>query len=382
MLDLQQLRRVKVGKPGNQVKIPDEPPLKAEDVIEFYSEKIDKDPKNILFLSKRVEAHIKVEDYSSALIDAMTIVSINKHYRKGYILASRACFCMGDVYAADKIINQLQKIQPVIPSVLTEEFTDLKTFLFLKTNIISNYETNNYSDTIGAIDDMLQVFKHETSRLVILKAKCQVLKGSFEIARSLLKPILAVEPGNLDAAYMNACSFYHEGEFTVAVEACEKILLIDPAFKPAKELRKKAKAFLDRLVLGQSLFKSKKFRKAVRLFKDAMAIDPNNRIASATLFHNRAVGLKNLRYYQQALEDFEASFELNPDFKSIYHRKAECLFFLKKYPECQKECEEALKVGGSTDVGKVEKLMKKASDKMAQNGRKNFSSSLLSLFRT
>lgn len=371
---------MKAKKRKISTKSGDFPPCNS--YIESLSRNIDSNAKSIFYLKKRAEAYMTEKDYTSALVDALKIISINKHYRRGYILATKVCLCMGDVHTANKMINQLQSVQRVITPVLTEEISELKTYVFLKANIVESFEMKNYNKSISAIDEMLKHFQHEADRLTILKAKCLVLSGKSKEARQTVEKCLEKQPGNIDAALIRACSFYHEGELTTTIEQCDQILSHNGAIKPVEDLRRKAKTLLDLCVRGKVLFRLKKYRKVVRLYKTALEIDPTNKVVTATILFNRAVALKKLRFFHGALEDFESSNELIPQARRFHQGKAECLYVLKKYPECQQECEEFLKLGHSEIV---EKLMNKASKKMRKvkvSVKKVDKSKVFSLFKS
>jgi hypothetical protein len=65
-------------------------------------------PKDIYFLAQRAKCAIALKEFARALEDALQIVSVNKHYRTGYILAVKCYVELKNAQSAEKLISLLQ----------------------------------------------------------------------------------------------------------------------------------------------------------------------------------------------------------------------------------------------------------------------------------
>ncbi|KAJ2779939.1 Hsp90 cochaperone [Coemansia javaensis] len=89
---------------------------------------------------------------------------------------------------------------------------------------------------------------------------------------------------------------------------------------------------------GNEAFAAGRHDEAVRLFTEAIELDPTNHV----LYSNRSASLASLKKYEDALRDAEKTVELKPDWAKGYGRKGAALFGLRMYAEARDTYEAGL----------------------------------------
>ncbi|XP_078592118.1 stress-induced-phosphoprotein 1-like isoform X2 [Branchiostoma floridae x Branchiostoma japonicum] len=105
----------------------------------------------------------------------------------------------------------------------------------------------------------------------------------------------------------------------------------------AEDLQKKVAELKDQ---GNRALTSGDTKEAIRLYGEAIKIDPNNHV----LYSNRSAALAKASNYELALVDANKTVELKPDWVKGYSRKGAALSFLGRYEEAKMAYEEGLKL--------------------------------------
>ena len=340
-------------------------------VVEIYSEKIEEDPDNIEYLTKRCEALMKLKKFESAKLDAEKIIKNNETNCKGYYLAAKCEQFTRNLPAASKFIQKLQEFQPVYQFNFEVEFPEVKTFQDLEHEIDSKFEAKMYSDCLDAIRLLQQMTHISIDRHRLLTAKCYFHFEEFKQSRELLSEIIRDEPKNFEAMFILANCLYHEGNLTQSISAYEKLLKMHSDVKVFKQ-NEKVKKLLELLRCGNFFYQKKKYRKSIKSYSNALKLESMNQKIVAVILNNRGMALKKSRFFKSAVEDFNESFKLNSDDKSIPSKRAYPHYKIGRFLECITDCEEALKAGASTDF---EILRGKAKNKLLKFSLKNSVSS-------
>lgn len=83
--------------------------------IELYSQAIDLNPKNAVYLANRSFAHTKMEEYGSAIEDATKAIEVDPKYVKGYYRRGTAYLALGKFKEALRDFRTVQRIVPKDP---------------------------------------------------------------------------------------------------------------------------------------------------------------------------------------------------------------------------------------------------------------------------
>lgn len=88
---------------------------KFSTAIELYSKAIELNGSNAVYWANRAFAHIKLEEYGSAILDATKVIEIDPKYSKGFYRRGVASLAMGKFKDALKDFQQLKRICPNDP---------------------------------------------------------------------------------------------------------------------------------------------------------------------------------------------------------------------------------------------------------------------------
>ncbi|XP_066281121.1 stress-induced-phosphoprotein 1-like isoform X2 [Branchiostoma lanceolatum] len=105
----------------------------------------------------------------------------------------------------------------------------------------------------------------------------------------------------------------------------------------AEDLQKKVAELKDQ---GNRALTSGNTQEAIRLYGEAIKIDPTNHV----LYSNRSAALAKASNYELALVDAEKTVELKPDWVKGFSRKGTALSFLGRHEEAKMAYEEGLKL--------------------------------------
>ncbi|KAJ2727076.1 Hsp90 cochaperone [Coemansia sp. Benny D115] len=90
---------------------------------------------------------------------------------------------------------------------------------------------------------------------------------------------------------------------------------------------------------GNAAFAAGKHDEAIKLFTQAIELDPTNHV----LYSNRSASLASLKKYEDALKDAEKTIEIKPDWPKGYSRKGAALYGLQRMDEAVETYEAGLK---------------------------------------
>lgn len=233
----------------------------------------------------------------------------------------------------------------------------------LERRIEKIFESKNYMNCLREIDEV----DHPSNVLKISKAKCLFHLDDFEEAKKAAKEILADNPKEFEAVLVFSNCLYHQGDLSLSIETYTEILSARPELQHVKEQLEKAKYLIGFLRDGRHFYEKGRYREASRAFSKAYKVDQTNKKVTSVILNNRAMTLKQLRYFKGAVDDFDESLKLNPGDKTVHEKRAICFYKLKKFVECKNDCEEAMKVRASKDI---KKLMEKCLAKLNKEKKK------------
>lgn len=91
---------------------------------------------------------------------------------------------------------------------------------------------------------------------------------------------------------------------------------------------------------GNAAFTKGDYTEAVKLFSEAINLDPKNHI----LYSNRSGAYAGLKKYKEALDDADKTISIKSDWAKGYSRKVTALQFLGRMDEAEEVCEQGLKI--------------------------------------
>lgn len=216
------------------------------------------------------------------------------------------------------------------------------------------------------------------AQLRVLAAAAQIMAGSSspaaDVNTSSSSPKAIVNNGALDACRM---------ELDKAIQCSTRDLIMQigrPAIQHSRTMHrvgftKEAQAFLkcvcersptlnlcaeelDRLqtmdlakMSANEAYAKSNFQDAIRLFTEALKLEPSNDSYNSVLLSNRAAAFMAIGDFVRAVDDCDAALRLFPSFLRVRLRRARALLRMGKFRECVADYELALRANpGSVDV--------------------------------
>jgi tetratricopeptide (TPR) repeat protein len=82
------------------------------EAIGLYSDALEYSPTNVVVLSNRAQAYIKVENYGLAMADATVAITVDPNYAKAYYRRGSAQYALGHLKDARKDFRKVCQLQP------------------------------------------------------------------------------------------------------------------------------------------------------------------------------------------------------------------------------------------------------------------------------
>lgn len=88
-------------------------------------------------------------------------------------------------------------------------------------------------------------------------------------------------------------------------------MTLDPDNKKCREALKKAQKVEELKEKGNQAIKESNFDESIKIYDEALLVDPNNKKLNSVILSNRALAYVKKKEYKKALEDVNLSIELN-----------------------------------------------------------------------
>ena len=152
-------------------------------------------------------------------------------------------------------------------------------------------------------------------------------------AQNIAMSLLRFNSQDPEALVLRGRILYTSGENDKAISHFRKALACDPDFRDAiKYLRIVQK--LDRMKdEGNKEYKAGRWQEAIRLYTDALEIDPANRGTNSKLLQNRAMCRIKLKEYESAVADCESAVKLDPKYIRAHKTLANALGLAGKWED-------------------------------------------------
>jgi DnaJ family protein C protein 7 len=159
-------------------------------------------------------------------------------------------------------------------------------------------------------------------------------------AQNIAMSLLRHNSQDPEALVLRGRILYTQGENDKAISYFRKALTCDPDYRDAiKYLRIVQK--LDRMKEeGNKEYKSSRWQEAIRIYTDALGIDPDNRGTNSKLLQNRALCRIKLKEYDAAIEDCDKAIKLDSRYVKPHKTKANALGLSGRWEDAVREWKE------------------------------------------
>lgn len=335
--------------------------------LPFYTEAIELCPDSPTYYGNRSACYMMLNRFELALEDARKSVQLDAKFEKGYLRILKCGIALGDVMTAENAAKTLQEIQPN-NATYKNELNSLERLKQYENEATKAYEKKDYRKVVYCMDRCMDE-SPTCTRYQTTKGECLTFLGRYQEAQEIANRILHLDKGNADAIYVRGMCLFYEDNIDSALSHFQQVLRLAPDHKKAMDVYKRAKLLKQKKEEGNDAFKAGRFQDACKLYTEALAIDPLNKIINAKLYFNRATVLCRLTKTKEAVEDCTAALNLDTNYLKALLRRAKCYMDLGEYEDAVRDYEKVCKLNRSRES---KKLLQDAKIALKQSNRKDY----------
>lgn len=318
----------------------------------LFSEALRLDPSNKVFLANRSACFIKLEKFDLALNDALKAIQIDGNYWKGYARAINICLILGDINQAEGFLDKLWKANPGVKSLKFRESSHLEAIKTYHLEIDKLYNEGGFEECLRVLRKAMKIAT-QCERYESLMTECLIMLDKFEEARNVIGNTLKKNPQNLSMIFNQGLLEYYTGRLDISVASFEQVLCRSAAFIRAEKLKSYAMQMVK--LRGEGLNDLEKNRniQAKAKFSQALTVDPTNKWFTCAMLYQRGCSHVKLESFREAFNDFDMALRINDILIEALSQRAFTHFKLNEFEDCIIDCEEYLKLKGSSDIQKL-----------------------------
>lgn len=335
--------------------------------LKCYSDAIQLAPENASYLGNRSACYMMMSEYQLALADARASVRLDPQFEKGYFRMAKCCLAMGDLIGTEQAIKKFLELDAT-NQALKGEIQSLRQVRGLQESAQQCFDKEDYRTCVYHMDGALKI-SPACRKYQLLKAECLALLGRLTEAGDIAITIMQKEISNADAIFVRGLTLYYGDNLDKGIIHFERTLALDPDHKKAKIWRQKSKSLKEKKEKGNELFKNLKYREALAMYNEALAIDPLNKDTNSKLYYNRALVNTKLGNLNDAVTDCTEALKINEKYLKAILKRAKCYYDLENYEECVKDYENALKLEKTMEI---KNLLRDAKLQLKKSKRKDY----------
>jgi DnaJ family protein C protein 7 len=190
-------------------------------------------------------------------------------------------------------------------------------------------------------------------------------------AATLASGLLQENSMDCGSLFLRAKAFYLKGEPWNSVQPfLVNILTLDPDNRQAQDLRRKGKAINTLKEQGNDAFRSQNYSEAIRLYKEALELDPANVLFNAQLLYNCALVKDKEGDLKEAVQLLDQSVENNPEYTKAFKLRASVNTRLKEYQNAVRDYHEAST--REPDSKELKEALKQAQKQLKESEKKDY----------
>lgn len=333
--------------------------------LPLYTEAINLCPDAAAYYGNRAACYIMLNRYREALDDARKSVQLDPNFVKGYIRLVKCGIALGDLVTAETAAQKAEQLQP---GSVANELKSMQRLKQFETDATKAYLSKDFRRVVYCMDRCLDEAS-TCERYKLMKAECLAFLGRYQEAQEIANDILHLHKGSADAIYVRGLCLYYEDNIDKAFSHFQQVLRLAPDHAKAMDQYKRAKQLKKKKEDGNEAFKLCKFQEAVRLYTEALEIDPLNKKTNAKLFFNRATALSRLAKTKEAIQDCTAALNLDETYLKALLRRAKCYTDLGEHEDAVRDYEKACKMDKSREN---KRLLQEAKMALKRSKRKDY----------
>lgn len=335
--------------------------------LKLYSDAISLCPNVPAYYGNRAACYMMLGDCNQALNDARKSVHLDNTFEKGYVRIAKCLVQLGDIVGAEQTIKNFLNNDPK-NTALSTEVHNCKTLRDLEQKGNVAYDKKDFRTTVYYMDSALKIAT-KCLRYKLKKAECLALIGQIEEAGDIAVTAMKIDSSSSDAVYVRGLCLYYNNNLEKGLVHFERVLVLDPDHKKAKEMRIKAKQLKEKKEKGNELFKTNKFRDAHTLYTEALGVDDLNKDVNSKLYYNRALVSTKMGNIRDAISDCTSALKLDSKYMKPLLRRAKCYYDMENFEECVKDYEAAIQHEKTMEI---KNLLRDAKLALKKSKRKDY----------
>eukprot|EP00794_Sanderia_malayensis_P017717 gene17717-19488_t len=307
------------------------------------------------------------KDFHNALKDARYSTTYNSEFAKGYHREAKCHMALGACSTARKCLEKVLDIDPSNKQVQSDLRT-VKAMIEFEKQAQDGEKADDHRKREYCMRRLCE-YAPDCIKYKALQAEAMALQGKLDDAQIMANDILRNDMQHAEALYVRGLCLYYQDNTEKAFRTFQQLFVMDPDFKKAKDVYKKAKLLDSTKSQGNEAFKKGKYKEALDLYTKALKIDPFNKATNAKIHSNRANVNQKLNRLDEAIEDCDKAIEYDPNFLKPYVRRAKCYMDSEKYEEAVRDYEKITKMDKSPDY---RQMLKNAKFELKKSKRKDY----------
>jgi len=194
--------------------------------------------------------------------------------------------------------------------------------------------------------------------------------GRFQEAQEMANDVLQGDNMNCDALFVRGLCLYYADNLEKAYQHFQQVLRLSPDHTKARDCFRRAKRLQTKKEEGNTAFKQSDWDSALRIYTEALEIDPHNKPTNAKLYNNRAMVNAKLKRLEASAEDCSKAIELDENYQKAYLRRFRTYQELGQHEEAVRDVEKLCQM----DRGNREykQLLRDAKVELKKSKRKDY----------
>jgi len=336
--------------------------------IKFYTNAINLLPDKAAYYGNRAAAYMMINNYPNALDDSLKSVEKDPNFFKGGLRMIKCYIALGNLTAASRALQDLKSRDPNNSSSYASETTNINRLRDLEASADKDMNKNDYRRVVYVMDRALEMapacVTYKTKR-----AECLALLGRYNEAQEASNEMLRANSLNAGALYVKGLCLFYQDHLDKARQHFLQVLRVDPDHSKARLAVKDVKELESTKQRGNAAFTSGKNEEALKLYRAALLICPNNKLTNAKLHANIAAVYIKLRNYEEAVKECSEAVKLDDGYIKAYARRIVCYQELDQHEEAVRDAEKLHKMEHSRES---KQRLRDANIKLKISKRKDY----------